>query len=425
MRKTLFLIALVMVSTFCFAQKGNVKKAKVLVNAEENPDFDQAKELIEAALKSPDTKDLTETVWTAGYVYDKAAFNKRNNSGDPVETGNDAIKACEYYSRAYEMDNQPNAKGKIKPKYSKKIYGSLTEIYKSFMLVNAGVSLQQETQEIEDTDPMYKAKFAQAYRALATHISIVDMPAMQADAKSFAADTMLHKNDSYNEIKYYAAIFAYNAEMYDEAMVMLQEMRSSNYKKKDVVYQLIADIYQRRGDMVNYENTLAEGAAAMPSSQYLVGSLINLYIERKEVDKAINYLNIAIQNNPTPQLYNVLGTVYKNKAENIETLNQALTYFMKAVEMDPNFAFAQYNVGDTYYTLGILIEEEIMSIKNPVLIEQKRAEMLDMLKKSIPYIEKAYELDEEDRDAQMMLRRLYYRVQRDDKSFSPKYPQFL
>lgn len=424
MRKTLFLVALAMVSVFCFAQKGNVKKAKVLVNAEENPDFEQAKELIQAALRSSDTKDLTETVWTAGFVYEKAAFANRNNSGDPVEAGNDAMKACEYYSRAYQMDNQPNAKGKIKPKYSKKIYTSLTTIYKSFMLVNSGVELQKQTQEYEETEPMYKTKYAEAYRALATQLSIIDMPAMQADPKSFAADSLLVKNDNYNEIKYYAAIFAYNAEMYDEAMAMLQEMKNSDYSKKDVVYQLIADIYQRRGDAENYEKTLSEGAAMMPSSQYLVGSLITLYIERKEVDKAIEYLNLAIKNNPTPQLYNVLGSVYKNKAEDVETLRQALVYFEKAVEMDPNFAFAQYNVGDTYYNLGILVEEEIMKINNPVLINQKKAEMLDLIKKSVPYFEKAHELDEEDNDAIMMLRRVYYRVMRDDKTFVPRYPEF-
>ena len=51
MRKSLFLVALALISTGCLAQKSNVKKAKNLA-LQETPDFVGARQMIAPALEN-------------------------------------------------------------------------------------------------------------------------------------------------------------------------------------------------------------------------------------------------------------------------------------------------------------------------------------------------------------------------------------
>ena len=65
MRKTLLMAALVLISAGCMAQKANVNKAKSLILSE-TPDYDQARQLIGAALANEETKNQANTWYVAG-----------------------------------------------------------------------------------------------------------------------------------------------------------------------------------------------------------------------------------------------------------------------------------------------------------------------------------------------------------------------
>ncbi len=59
MKRVLFSMVLLMAVSFAFAQKKNVKEAKSMAN-DVKPNFKQAEQLIEEAMKNPETKDLAE-----------------------------------------------------------------------------------------------------------------------------------------------------------------------------------------------------------------------------------------------------------------------------------------------------------------------------------------------------------------------------
>ena len=67
MRKTLLMAALVLISAGCMAQKANVNKAKSLILSE-TPDYDQARQLIGAALANEETKNQANTWYVAGLI---------------------------------------------------------------------------------------------------------------------------------------------------------------------------------------------------------------------------------------------------------------------------------------------------------------------------------------------------------------------
>jgi tetratricopeptide (TPR) repeat protein len=143
--KKLFLVmafALAVVATG-FAQKANVSKAKNKALAVEAPDFQGAKDAIEEALVNDETKGLANTWYVAGLVYEKSADAEfiltQTGSGDAIKMGEDALKAYTYYLKANELDQLPDEKGKVKPKFTKKIAASMLNIYNKYILVNYGV----------------------------------------------------------------------------------------------------------------------------------------------------------------------------------------------------------------------------------------------------------------------------------------------
>ena len=104
--KKLFLVmafALAVVATG-FAQKANVSKAKNKALAVENPDFQGAKDDIEAALVNDETKDLANTWYVAGLVYEKAADAEfiltQTGSGDAIKMGEDVLYAGGHAQKA-------------------------------------------------------------------------------------------------------------------------------------------------------------------------------------------------------------------------------------------------------------------------------------------------------------------------------------
>lgn len=71
--------------------------------------------------------------------------------------------------------------------------------------------------------------------------------------------------------------------------------------------------------------------------------------QQGKMDKAINYINMAIIFNPNnPEYYSNLGETY-NRAEKP---NEAITNFRKAINLVPNFAMAHYNLANTLKKIG-------------------------------------------------------------------------
>lgn len=406
MKKLVLLFTTVLIGTFTFAQKANVNKALSKASAEENPDFDGAKELIEAALVNEETKNQAKTWWTAGKVYELSSLNEmRKGDGYEASAGADAMREYDLYLRAYEMDLMPNAKGKVKPAYDKKIKESMAYLYKSNILVNYSVTKQREEQ------------WTEAYQIMNRHLGIIDLEMLANDPK-IMADTLLSKNEQYTQFKFYASIWAWQAGMRPEALTMLKSISKTGYKQQEV-YEYMATICEEMQDTIQYEQILREGAQAVPQSQFLIGNLINLYVERKQTTEAITYLEQELRRNPTAQLYNVLGSVQETAGD----LNNALENFKRALEYDANYADAIANIGRLYYNQGVKIEEDAMNVKDNTVKKQMDEKKNEKIRQALPYFERAYELNMDDVQVQKMLRQTYYRLYQIDSKLNMKYPE--
>lgn len=406
MKKLILFFTIVLSSTFTFAQKANVNKALSMATAEENPNFDGAKELIESALVNEETMNQAKTWWTAGRVYELSSRNQqKKGEGYEAAAGVDAMREYDLYLRAYELDFMPNAKGKVKPAYDKKIKESMASLYKSNILLNYSIN-KQDNQLYEE-----------AYQIMVRHLGIIDLDMLKNDPKMME-DTLLQKRSLYTQLKYYAAIWAWQAQLRPQAISLLDEIKTTGFKQQDV-YEYMATIYDEMHDTIQYEAVLREGSQVVPQSQFLIGNLINLYVDRKQTNEAIEYLQQAISRTPTAQLYNVLGSVQETAGD----LDNALINFNKAIQLDENYVDAIANIGRLYYNQGVKIEEDAMSVKDNALKKQMDNQKNEKIRQALPYFEKAYELNQDDSQLQKMLRQTYYRLYQIDSKLKMKFPE--
>ncbi len=390
MKKQLVLtIVMCMIAGFSFGQKKAIKDAKSEANADK-PNFKEARNLIQAAMKDPETKDLAETWYTAGWIEDKQ-FDDENKKIVIRKKPNEKVmytallKVLPYLEKADELDQMPDAKGKAKPKFRKNIKAILRANYP--YLTSGGVYY-------------YNAKdYKQAYEFFHQYV-------ITPDLKMFEDDPLISKTDTnYLKYKYYAGNSAFYMKDYQKAIGIYNEMKNV-YNSKEM-YKYLADSYKLLKDTVNFMSVLKDGIGKYPEDSYFLLNLINQYIFTNKKDEAIEYLNKAIAQNPNnAQLYNVMGSIYEEKKESAK----AKEYFDKAMSLNPESAEIQANIGRIYFNKGV----ELRAVANDISDNKKYAEALAIsnakFKEAMPYFEKAHQLNPNEKEYLVALKGIYYNL---------------
>ena len=79
--------------------------------------------------------------------------------------------------------------------------------------------------------------------------------------------------------------------------------------------------------------------------------MIQIYLEKEEVDKALSVLQIGIVSHPNlPEFFIAVGTIYKQKGE----LERALANFRKVVVLDDSNFEGYFQLGEICFELGLL-----------------------------------------------------------------------
>ncbi len=413
MKKVMLLVTVAMLAMGCMAQMSNVKKAKSKANAGgdfEAPDFEGARALIGAAFEDESTKDLTDTWYVAGligfkqnrYWYNQAYIG--NNNIDA--RGQGAMEAMKYWPKAAELAQVPNEKGKIDNKTLKDIQNSLVTLYTDNQEL-AGYSINMNDQKDYKT----------AYDAMMLHLSIPDLPFMQ-DPK---LQEKLVRDTTYYQYKFYAALFAIQSEMHAESIDLLSELKA--HQGEEVasvnmlsVYQFLIQEYQTTGDTLASVAVMNEASNRFPSEPWFIQNLINYHIFHNRQMEAIGLLEEAIKRDPTvAQYYHIKG----NLEEDQKMYDAALADFEKALSVDPKLADAAAGMGRVYYNQAVAMNEKATDIQDNKAYNKALQDVKAMFAKSLPFFEKAHELDKANNDGDVekmnrqymiILRGLYHRL---------------
>lgn len=363
---TLVLLVLMSALTFGCAQTSNVRGADRLSDGSK-PNYPEARNLIQQAIENPETKDDPKTWYTAGLIEERAftGENQKSLKGEPQDLPNmyKALLAMhEYYQKTYEIDHQPNDKGKVRPKFEKKI----SKAYEDNLLyyINAGGYY------MEQKDFKNALKAFQAFREIKRSPLFEGDKIAQPDSNSMMVD-------------FFAIITAYQAGDKQLAIQYGEELKGNGYRQNEV-YQILAQTYIEEGDTANYITTMREGLKLFPKEPYYSVNLINTYIVQNKYDEARAFLTQAIELNPeNPQLYDVMGKLYEESNE-----EEAIKWFSKALEVDPNYVESLCNIGRIYYNKAVEVSDKEEG--GMAAAQEKRKALLN---KALPYLEKAYSIN--------------------------------
>ena len=396
MKKLIFTGALCLVVGLSFGQKKAVSAAKNEIKGN-NPSIQEARTLIEGALKDPETMNSAEAWFVAGQVENKQFDSEKTKEVMGMKPNEPVMyealdRIMPYFLKADELDQLPDEKGKVKPKYRKDIR-SIIRANRPFY-VNAGLYYYE------------KQNYQKAYENFKLYSDIPEMDIFQGEVFEAPA------NDSTEvQIKYYAGLAASLIPDYNKSVEIFTSLKNSGYNENEI-YQRICYAYEQQKDTVNLINTLKEGLTKFPKESYFLLNLINYSINSGESNEAVDYLNAAIAQTPDDaQLYDVLGQVYENLKDN----DKAIAAMKKALEIDPNYGDALSHLGRVYYNMGVETRGLADEIQDDKLYKEKAEEALNYFREAMPYFEKAYELNADDSSAVFALRSIYYNLGMGDK----------
>ena len=379
MKRVLLTVALCVAASASFAQKKVVNEAQSIAKGS-NADFGEARTLIKGALENPETKDDAKTWYVAGFIEDQQ-FNAERAKQILGQQPNEPVMyealygILPYFQKAYELDQLPNEKGKVKPKYTKDIKSILSANH--VYLFNGGAYYFD------------KQEYKKAYDFFNQYVEIYELP-------MFAGTQTAEKDSTFMTVQIYAAPAA--------------TLANTAYRQF-VVYQYLCYEYgeaRTAQDSVMLEKTFEEGMQVFPDSAFFLNNLINTYIYSNRNEKALEMLNVAIQKNPNDaNLYNVMGRVYET---GLKDYANAEKNFQIALEKDPNLTDALSNIGRIYYNQGVNKLSEANMINDSKKYQEELSMAKDLFKKALPYYKKAHEAEPEKMDNMIALRGIYYNL---------------
>lgn len=321
MRKFLILSLLTTFSFIAFAQKGVVKDASRSLKSN---DLNEARALIKQALENQETVNDPDTWKLAGDIGDKAFENERTNEMLGKNSNQEVMykglmESYEPYLKADSLGQLPDSKGRVRNRVRKDIAATLKANHPFF--INGGIFFNE------------KNDFARASKYFEVYWDVPTLELFEGNTAGFLIDS------TYQTIKYYSIITAIQAEDHERALKLIERATSepfienSAYNESDL-YELKASEYIQMGDTASYMEVLNVGASKFPKSKYFIPNLINVYIREGQNEKALDYLDQAIKNDPSNacDLNSVKAALFSEKEE----FDKAEAEYKKALVQDEN-----------------------------------------------------------------------------------------
>jgi tetratricopeptide (TPR) repeat protein len=329
--------------------------------------------------------------------------------------------------------------------------------------VDEGKNLNAAAKSFQDLLAVEKASGKDKYAAQAT-TSILDIKYKllnsaiedtKADKHSVGAKKLydaylLDKKDTIN--LYYAASTYVNAKEYNEALKLYYELETLNYSgkgtsyfamnkltgqedlyntakdrdfavkigthekprmeaipsKRGEIYKNVALILVQEGKTEEAKKAIADARKVNPEDTSLILTEANLYLETKDFETYKKLVVEALEKNPkdVDLIFNlgVISANAKNPAD-------AEKYYKKVIEIDPKYINAYINLAALKLENEKVIIDEMNKLGTSTK-DMKRYEVLktqreDLFKSTIPYLQKAVELDPINIDVSKTLLNVY------------------
>jgi len=363
---------------------------------------------------------------------------------EQTQEGMDTQMLTLFYKQPISIENETLENGTLRETY---IYENMKYVYENGLLqtwerVNPmredplGVSIEayQKTRELDEggkLDPKVKEGLI-SVKALLKRQGVNHYYSERYDGALASFEKVLKINDMDlfagevdTTMVQYSGIISReiasktdNKELYKNAIKYYKQLAAADFGGPNTYLQMKMD-YMHIGDTLGALEILKEAYVKYPDTVDIIANVANTYIELKQWDEGLVFMESVIENNPNiAESYYWKGRVLINM-ETTEGVDAAIESYKKAGELDPSIYYVWYDLGYIYYLQGA----DFFDRSNEETDEGMRARLIEAgnekYQASIPILEKAYELNEDNRDVKYetldLLQRIYYKQEMNDQ----------
>jgi tetratricopeptide (TPR) repeat protein len=255
-------------------------------------------------------------------------------------------------------------------------------------------------------------KYAEAVKYLEKALELAEWPKAASDT-SFRVGL----------VTYYTGLIAFNGGDYATAEKYYLKCIEKEYEA-GTPYNGLAAVYKEMKQPEKELETLQKGFQKYPDSKDVLIGFINYYLTSGQSDKALEKLEQAIADDPkNPTFVFAKATLFDNMSKDSSNkysaeekqshIKSAINYYKKALEINPEYFEANYNLGAVYFNEAVyrLKEADLLPVREREKFDKKIAEAKTEFENALPYLEKAHQIAPIDRSTIQTLLTIYHRLQ--------------
>lgn len=274
---------------------------------------------------------------------------------------------------------------------------AIVSFKKAMELDQKGSYTEEITQSVK---AMYNAELNKGIEAYNNK----DYPAA---VKSFETNSKLYEVINLTDTMgiYNGALSADLGGMKEKAVEMYIQSAELDYEA-EYCYVKATNILQ---ELEQYDRALEVsklGRLKFPNSQNLIIAQLNVYLKSGMYEEAETDLEAAAAEKPNdPSMWFALGVV----KENLDKKDEGAEAYKKSLEVDPDYYNSNMNLAILYFSKA----SELINAANEIPVNEiekydaAKAEAMVELKKAVPYFEKAYELNPDNKNVLLDLKEAY------------------
>ncbi|MBL4577419.1 MAG: hypothetical protein JKX74_03045 [Flavobacteriales bacterium] len=372
MRKTIVIIIFTSIVGWSYGQKNNVQSA---ANSFKYKEYAEAKKYIDLASAHPKTSNSSKMWYYRGRIY-LAVHDENNSKIDPEAIS----KSLSSFMTYFDVDQS-------------KMYEDSSRVY----IINAAIGCF-----IEGVNE-YKGKdFTKASELYQLVLRSLEYDKNKDLARNNVSEKSIYLN------MYYAASAADDKVRSKE---YLDKLISLNYNDANI-YLFMCQILLDEKDTAGALSYIEKGRERFYDNKNLILRQVNLSIKMGKSDELHKRMSEDIEyDSGNSTLFLVRGILNEQNGDK----EAAKKDYLEALELNPSYFIAAYNLGAMAYNEGVEIMNNAKEIldNNKYAQEKARADLL--FKEAIPHFEVALEIDPEDMDTVQRLIRMYARTGEDEK----------
>ncbi len=380
------------------------------------------------------------------------AMSAAQKSDNADELAKKVKKAKTEINKAVALQNEKGTLTKTKDLAKLYYYQGLANL--SYMMLAAGdEEIQKEVEA--DTDKFEEASMGAFRKSIAANSYYEDdIRTMMSQMRGMSLNSAIamFQEEKYKEAfagfagavemydvigekdtlaMYNAGLAADNAEMYDEALEYYGKAAELGYGGNALVHQLMVQVINKKNEGKPSEEALKviqDGKAKYPGNLALSIEEFNYYFSTGDSEKAQASLQEAVKADPkNPILHFNIGATFDEMATKAHEdkkhddgklyASKSAEAYKKALELDPKYFDATYNLGALYYNEGVELQKLLDEIIDQKLYEVEAKKAEEKFKEAIAPLEKAHELNGKDTNTIKILKSIFVMIG-DDENFA-------